>query len=161
MTVAEELVKKLIEKNYSISCAESCTGGKLTGSIVDVADASKVLQASVVTYSNEAKHRILGVSEETLRTRGAVSEETAREMANGLHHVTGAEICITTTGIAGPGGETEEKPVGLVYIGIYVLGKIVVIKHIFKGNRTEVREQAVNAAFLKVMELISKSNCNA
>ena len=126
-SVIEKVMNLVKEKHLHISAAESCTGGLVSASVVHETGASDVFCEGYVSYSIDAKHRILGVSEETLRTRGAVSEETAREMANGLHHVTGAEICITTTGIAGPGGETEEKPVGLVYIGIYVLGKIVVI----------------------------------
>ena len=87
MTVAEQFVKSLIEKNYHVSCAESCTGGKVTGAIVDVPDASKVLDASIVTYSNEAKMHYLGVKAETLETFGAVSEETAREMAEGANAI--------------------------------------------------------------------------
>ena len=117
----EELVavtaKKLLEKNLSISSAESCTGGMFAAALTGVSGISKIFDRSLVTYSNEAKMQELEVREETLKTCGAVSEETAREMAEGLYRASGSDICISVTGIAGPEGGSAEKPVGLVYIG--------------------------------------------
>lgn len=140
------LVKQLTKRNASITTAESCTGGLLSGRIVNVSGASEVFNESYVTYSDDAKHRILGVSKETLSSVGAVSEETAAQMAEGAARAAGAEIALSTTGIAGPGGQTDEKPVGLVYIGCHCFGRTVVEKHIFHGNRTEVRNASVESA---------------
>ena len=117
-TVEEQLVNKLIEKNWHIACAESCTGGLVASRIVNVANASRVLNASFVTYANEAKMKLLSVKEETLEKYGAVSTETAREMAEGIRRLSKADYGISTTGIAGPSGGTPDKPVGTVCIGI-------------------------------------------
>ena len=116
--LAEVVCKKLIDKGLTLSCAESCTGGMFASSIVDIAGASECFDRGLVTYSNEAKVQELGVKEETLEKYGAVSEETALEMAEGLKSVSGSDVCVSVTGIAGPGGGTKEKPVGLVYIGL-------------------------------------------
>lgn len=140
------LVKQLTKRNASITTAESCTGGLLSGRIVNVSGASEVFHESYVTYSDDAKHRILGVSKETLASVGAVSEETAAQMAEGAAKAAGAEVALSTTGIAGPGGQTDEKPVGLVYIGCRCFGRTVVEKHIFQGNRMEVRNASVESA---------------
>ena len=152
MNKQEILVKKLIEKKYTISFAESCTGGKMAATIVDVADASKVLNASFVTYANAAKEKLLGVKHETLETFGAVSEETAREMAMGAAKEAGADAALSVTGIAGPGGGTPEKPVGLVYIGCYVQGKVYVKKCQFTGNRERNRDSSVVQALTFLRE---------
>lgn len=123
----EELVqvvaRKLMEKDLTISCAESCTGGKFAAALTDVPGISKCFQRGFVTYSNEAKVEQLGVSPVTLERFGAVSEEIAREMAEGLARVSGSDICVSVTGIAGPGGATETKPVGLIYVGLRYQGK--------------------------------------
>ena len=157
MTVAEELVKKLIEKNYSISCAESCTGGKLTGSIVDVADASKVLQASVVTYSNEAKQQYLEVSEDTLRQFGAVSEETAREMAEGVRALYQSDIAVSTTGNAGPAKGDSDQEVGTVCIGIATVEQTKTYTFRFSQPRNRVIESAVQKVwFLLYRQLLGE-----
>ena len=140
----EELVqvvgKKLIEKGLTISSAESCTGGLFAGTLTEVAGISKCLHQSYVTYSNQAKMDILGVKASTLENFGAVSEETAYEMAAGLKKVTGSDICISVTGIAGPDGGSDEKPVGLSYIGLAIDDKVTVRKCMSrrtsrKGNR--------------------------
>lgn len=125
MKNVEKLVKILIEKNMKISFAESCTGGMLASSIVDVADASKVLDASFVTYANEAKIKYAGVKLETLDNYGAVSEQVAGEMAQGVAQTAGADIGVGVSGIAGPGGGTKEKPVGMVCFGYCVDGNVV------------------------------------
>lgn len=146
MKSEETLVKKLTNKRYTITTAESCTGGLLSGTIVNVSGASDVFSCGFVTYANEAKERMVHVNHETLEKYGAVSEETAKEMAEGCCKEAKADIGLSTTGIAGPGGGTPEKPVGLVYIGCSCHGKTVVERHIFQGNREEVRSQTVSAA---------------
>lgn len=142
IAIEDVVAKLLIEKKLTISTAESCTGGMIASTLVNYPGISEVLLEGAVTYSNEAKHSRLGVKNETLDKYGAVSEETAREMAIGIAKTAGTDVSIVTTGIAGPGGGTEEKPVGLVYIGIYIQGKITVRKCIFNGNRSRVRLQA-------------------
>lgn len=156
MTIAEQFVSKLIKKGYHVSCAESCTGGKLTGAIVDVADASKVLNASIITYSNEAKMHYLGVSEKTLASYGAVSEQTAYEMAEGIAHANQAEIGLSITGTAGPGGGTPEKPVGTVCFGFYVCGKVTTVcKHFGDLGRNAVRDASVAFALEHALSLLA------
>ena len=114
------------KKGFHITTAESCTGGMIAGTLVNVAGASEVLNEGYVTYSNEAKERLVRVSHQTLEQFGAVSEQTAREMAEGAARAAKAEAALSATGIAGPGGGTVEKPVGLVYIGCYLNGKTTV-----------------------------------
>ena len=142
----EQVVRLLKERNLTITAAESCTGGLIAGTLVNVAGASDVFGEAYVTYSNEAKQRLVGVRAETLEQFGAVSEETAYEMAAGAARAVGADVGLSSTGIAGPGGGTPEKPVGLVYIGCCCYGKTVVERHIFKGNRTEIRNASVETA---------------
>lgn len=136
----------LIKNNLKISTAESCTGGMIASRLVSVSGISDVFLEGAVTYANEAKVRTLNVKEETLKKYGAVSEETAREMAEGMAKRTGSDIAVVTTGIAGPGGGTEEKPVGLVYIGLYYKGEVYVYKNVFNGNRQKVRTKATVTA---------------
>lgn len=136
----------LIKNNLKISIAESCTGGMIASRLVSVSGISDVFLEGAVTYANEAKVRTLNVKEETLKKYGAVSEETAREMAEGMAKRTGSDIAVVTTGIAGPGGGTEEKPVGLVYIGLYYKGEVYVYKNVFNGNRQKVRTKATVTA---------------
>ena len=114
--------RMLMEKGLTLSAAESCTGGLFAKTMTDIPGISEIFDRSLVTYSNEAKMQELGVSAETLEKYGAVSSETAIEMAEGLFRVTGSDICISVTGIAGPGGGTEEKPVGLSYIAMHLKG---------------------------------------
>lgn len=143
VTLEEAVVRLLKERGLHLTTAESCTGGAVAARIVNVPGASEVLEQGIVTYSNEAKQRYLGVCGDTLAQHGAVSPETAREMAEGGCRNTGSEACIAITGIAGPGGGTPEKPVGLVYMGCCVNGKTTVQEYRFRGNRTKIREQAV------------------
>lgn len=157
VTLAAALVDLLKEKNLTITTAESCTGGLLSGELVSVSGASDVFKEGFITYANEAKEKYLGVKHETLEQCGAVSEETAREMAEGAAKNTGADTAIAITGIAGPGGGTEEKPVGLVYIGVHVKGKTKVEKYLLKGNRQKVRDYAVvNALNLLRMTVLEE-----
>lgn len=145
-TLEQWLVKELTKRHASITTAESCTGGLVSAAIVNVGGASEVFGQSFVTYSNEAKKNLLGVKEETLESVGAVSRETAEQMAYGAAKAADAEVALSVTGIAGPDGGTPEKPVGLVYIGCYCFGKITVERHIFKGDRQTVRDASVQAA---------------
>lgn len=112
--------KKLIERGLTMSCAESCTGGMIAAKMTDIPGISAVFERGIVTYSNRAKMEELGVSEATLKQYGAVSSQTAEEMVRGLRKKTGSRVCVSVTGVAGPGGGTEEKPVGLIYIGVMV-----------------------------------------
>lgn len=151
-TVVAEL---LCKKKLSISTAESCTGGMVAATLISYPGISDVFKEGAVTYSNEAKMKRLGVKEETLNNFGAVSEETAREMAEGISREAKTDIGISTTGIAGPGGGTEEKPVGLVYIGVCIKGNIIVEKFNFTGDREAVRKKAtMNALNILRKELI-------
>ena len=149
----ENLTKILIDKNFTISTAESCTGGLLSSYLTDISGSSAFVKLNFVTYSNEAKHEILGVSEKTLETFGAVSEQCANEMAEGLMKRTNCDIALCTTGIAGPTGGTKDKPVGLCYISCRFKGKTY-IKELRLNSDTERKElkklfaeNAVNFAY--------------
>ena len=120
------VTKKLLSKGITISSAESCTGGLFAGRLTDVPGISEIFERSIVTYSNRAKIEELGVSPTTLEKYGAVSPETAKEMVQGLRKKTGSRLCVSVTGVAGPGGGTAEKPVGLMYIGCIFDGDITV-----------------------------------
>jgi len=144
ISIEDIVCKLLLEKNLTISTAESCTGGLVSATLINYAGVSSVFMEGCVTYSNEAKINRLGVKKETLDKFGAVSEETAIEMAEGIAKNFKTNIGLSTTGIAGPGGGSNEKPVGLVYIGIYINGKTIVKKFIFNGNRQEIRLKATN-----------------
>lgn len=149
----EKLVVKMVsDLNMNISTAESCTGGMIASRLIDVPGVSSILKEGVVTYSNEAKMKRLGVKEETLKKYGAVSEETAREMVLGLN----SDIAIATTGIAGPDGGTKEKPVGLVYIGIRVKDEVFVERKIFGGTRNKIREKAVLQSLFSLVKILRK-----
>ena len=126
--LADVVANMLLDKNITISCAESCTGGLFAGTLINTDGISKVFDRGIVTYSNEAKIKELGVKVETLDTFGAVSPETAAEMAEGIRAKTGTDMAVSVTGIAGPGGGSADKPVGLVYIGIAYDGKTDVVK---------------------------------
>lgn len=151
ITLEEEIVKTLSDKGYTVSTAESCTGGLLAGRIINAAGASNVYNEGFITYSNKAKRKYLGVKKSTLEKYGAVSRKTAKEMAKGLAKATGADVTLATTGIAGPDGGTSEKPVGLVYIACNVCGKVTVKECLFSGSRQQIRELAVTKA-LKMLQ---------
>jgi len=145
-TIEEVLGKLLTEKGLKIATAESCTGGMIASRLISFPGISEVFLEGAITYSNEAKIRTLNVKEETLNKYGAVSEETAKEMALGIAIRAGADISVVTTGIAGPAGGTEEKPVGLVYIGLYYKGIVTAKRYIFNGDRNKVRTRATITA---------------
>ncbi len=156
VNLCENLVALLKEKKALVATAESCTGGLVAASLVSVAGASEVFHAGFVTYANEAKEKLIGVSHETLERYGAVSRHTAREMAEGAAREGGAETSIATTGIAGPGGGSAEKPVGLVYIGCCAFGEVLVKKYQFSGNREEIRQAAAAAGLKQLKEMLEK-----
>ena len=155
-SLEESVVELLAQKKMTVTTAESCTGGLIAGTLVNVAGASDVLNEGYVTYSNEAKERLVGVKHETLEEYGAVSEQTAREMAEGAAKAAGADAALSATGIAGPGGGTEEKPVGLVYIGCYVNGEITVKECRFEGSRMENRLHTVETALQLLLRQLSE-----
>lgn len=146
ISLEECFVRLLKTCNLSVTTAESCSGGLLSGRIINVAGASDVLNQAYVTYANEAKHKLLGVKNSTLKKHGAVSPQTAKAMAKGAAKAAGAQVALAVTGIAGPDGGTKEKPVGLVYIGCYVNGYTEVMECHFNGNRQKVREATVARA---------------
>lgn len=158
MTLEEELGKYLIENKLTIATAESCTGGLLSSKLTDVSGSSEYVKLNFVTYANEAKHKILGVSLDILNNFGAVSEECAEAMANGLYETTDCDIALCTTGIAGPTGGTKEKPVGLVYISMRYKG-IVTVKEVKLSPtlpRIEMKEQFANQALKLALDILTR-----
>ena len=150
------VAKLLVDKKLTIGTSESCTGGLLGAGLIDYPGISISFLEGAITYSNEAKIKTLGVKEETLEKFGAVSEETAREMAEGIRKRCGADIGVSTTGIAGPDGGTDDKPVGLVYIGLSIGDKTIVTRNVFNGDRNSVRRRACLKAFDMIRLEINK-----
>ena len=144
MHLSKKIINKLIIKNISVSTAESCTGGLLAYNFVKNRDSSKVFKGGYITYSNEMKIKDLKVKKSSLKKYGAVSYQVAEEMIEGLYKKNKTKICISTTGIAGPGGSTQNKPVGLIYIGIRINKKKIIIKKNFKGTRIQIQKKCVN-----------------
>ena len=145
-TMEEAVVRLLNKYELTVTTAESCTGGMIASKIVNVPGASDVFNEGFITYSNKAKRKHLDVSKNTLKKYGAVSEQTVKEMALGGVFAADSDACIAVSGIAGPDGGTDEKPVGLVYIGCCIKDNVTVKECHFQGTRYEVREQAANAA---------------
>ncbi len=153
-SLEEVIVHFLKERSLTLTTAESCTGGMIAARITDVPGASEVFKQGLVTYSNRAKRKLLDVKKTTLKEYGAVSEKTAKEMAKNGAFITGSDACVSVTGTAGPTGGTEEKPVGLVYIGCCYNNKTVVKEFHFKGERQKIREQATANALILLRECI-------
>ena len=153
---ATALVSLLIEKNETVATAESCTGGLIGGAITSVSGASAVYEQGYITYANSAKEKLLGVKKETLKTLGAVSVDTAFQMAEGVCKAAESPLGIAVTGIAGPGGGTPEKPVGLVFIGISYREQTRVYECHFGGDREAVRKGTVFTALRLAYETISQ-----
>ncbi len=151
------VVDRLLKKGWRISFAESCTGGLAAARLVSVPDASRVFDASVVTYANEAKMRFLQVQEETIVKNGVVSEPVAEEMAVGVARLNAAQVGVGITGIAGPGGGTDKKPVGMVCFGFAVNGVLYTVTRQF-GNigRNAVREAAVAFVYETLCRLLAE-----
>ena len=152
VTLEMAVVDLLQKKHLTMATAESCTGGMIAARLVNVSGVSDVFMQGMVTYSNEAKVRLLGVKEETLKAHGAVSRETALEMALGGAERAQTDVCVAVTGLAGPGGGSKEKPVGLVYMACAVKGKAEVLEYHFKGNRGKIREQSM----MKALDLVRR-----
>lgn len=154
MTVAEQVGAALRKRGWTVCAAESCTGGLILTWLTDVAGSSDYVRGGVVAYANSAKTALLGVREETLAAHGAVSEATAAEMALGARRAFGADVAVSVTGIAGPGGGSSEKPVGLTYIGLAASGDVLrVERHVWPGDRTEVRRASATRALEMIVEV--------
>ena len=156
-TLEMALTKLLIKKKYTMTTAESCTGGMIAARMVNAPGVSAVLKSGFITYANEAKEELLGVSHDTLEKFGAVSRETAEEMAEGAVKAAHTDAAIAVTGIAGPDGGTKEKPVGLVYIGVNVRGNVEVREYHFSGSRQKIRESVTAAALTFLREKLLAS----
>jgi len=146
MTKAEELVETLARVGKTCGTAESCTGGGIGSAITSVPGSSAVFMGGVISYDNAVKRDVLGVHQETLDTVGAVSRETAAQMAIGAQRLINVDFAVSVTGIAGPGGGSEEKPVGLVWFGLASPSGVATEKAVFTGDRGEVRAAAVEHA---------------
>lgn len=154
VTLEKSVVDLLLANKLTVSTVESCSGGLLAARLINVPGVSEVFKSGYITYSNKAKRRLLGIKKTMLAKHGAVSEEVAREMAKGAAVVSKSDVTVSVTGIAGPDGGTEEKPVGIVYIGCSVCGRITVKKCHFAGNRAKIRESAAAAALSLMRECI-------
>ena len=150
------LVDLLKERKYLIATAESCTGGLIAATIVNVSGSSEVFHTGIITYANESKVKELGVDTAIIDKFGAVSEEVAIEMAKGVLKHTGADVSVSVTGIAGPSGATEHKPIGLVYISCNILGDVKTRKYLLQGNRKEIREETVRCALQFVIDRLKE-----
>ncbi len=152
--IEEVLYKKLKEKNMKIAFCESCTGGLITNRFTQIPGISEVLDRGIITYSNKSKIEELGVNKETLDRHGAVSKQTALEMATGLLNKTGVDIALSTTGIAGPSGGSKEKPIGLVFIGIATENNSYAIECTLSGNRISIQNKATSKAFDELRRIL-------
>lgn len=159
MADVASIIENLVASNMTVATAESCTGGLIASSIVDVPGASDCFNEGYVTYSNEAKMKNLGVKDSTLSQFGAVSRETASEMCLGVKKKAKSDFGLSSTGIAGPGGGSPKKPVGLVYIGCAYGDGLVTVKELrLSGNRSEIRNAAASAALQLLDEILQKGN---
>ena len=153
--ISQKVIKLLIKKRLKISFAESCTGGLLSSSITSINGSSKIFTLGLVTYSNEAKIKILKVPKNIIMKNGSVSYETCLSMVKNLSNISKTNICVSITGIAGPKGGSKQKPVGLVYIGIKKSNKIVVKKYLFKNKkRNFIQNATVNKALNIILSFI-------
>ncbi len=148
----------LVKKNLTIGLAESCTGGLIGAALTSVPGSSRYFLGGIISYANHVKEKVLGVPEEILARYGAVSEETAGHMALGARRVLGSDIGLAVTGVAGPGGGTPQKPVGLVYIALYDGKEIICHRFTLSGARTAVRKGAVNVGLNMVRQYLAGNN---
>lgn len=156
MSIEKQTVELLKSKKLKLATAESCTGGLIAKRITDVSGSSEVFEGGVVCYSNRFKENVLGVSPETLKKYGAVSRETAREMARGVLSLTKADIAVAVTGIAGPSSDDTNKPVGLVYIAVSD-GKSTIVKKLLNNFTGDVREQNRSISADTALEMIMEA----
>ncbi len=159
MKLEEKVVNLLREKNLVLACAESCTGGLIAKRITDVSGSSSVFNCGIVSYSNEIKEKVLGVKRETLKEFGAVSEQTVREMVKGVITISGADIAVSVSGIAGPDSDNTNKPVGLIYIAVSD-GKETIVKQLNNQFETDIRNSnrisASDEAFKMILKMIGE-----
>jgi len=152
----KKLHKKLIDKKLTISVAESCTGGLLASNLTKLANSSKYFQMGLITYSNDAKTKILKIDRNIIEKYGAVSKECCEEMVKNLSKISKSKINISITGIAGPGGGSKLKPVGLVYIGIKTGKYLLILENKFKSrNRSSIQKNTVREVLNKITKIIS------
>ncbi len=156
MGLEKQIGDLLSQRRWTLAVAESCTGGLLGHRITNVPGSSTYFQGGVISYSNEAKERILGVPHKTLMEHGAVSKETALAMAQGARRLFDTDVALSVTGIAGPAGGTPEKPVGLVYIGLAAEGVDLWERHIWTGDRTENKERSADAALELLVKYLTR-----
>lgn len=154
--LAEDIGQALRAKKKTLAVAESCTGGKLGDMLTEVPGSSDYFLGGVISYSNDSKTNMLGVERETLKTKGAVSEEVALQMAAGARRALGADIGVGITGVAGPGGSTATKPIGLVYIAVSSIEASVCRKSLFKGSRSSIKKQSAERALAMLKGLLDK-----
>ena len=150
----EKIIQKLTEQKQTISFAESCTGGRIAAAFTAISGASEILDGSVVSYSNDIKHTWLGVEKEVLENFGAVSSQCVLQMLEGIKNLSGADYTLAVSGIAGPTGGTELKPVGTVYIGLLTPTNKEIFHCHFKGSRVEVQEQSTSFAIEKLAKTL-------
>ena len=150
----EKIIQKLTERNQTISFAESCTGGRIAAAFTAISGASEILDGSVVSYSNDIKHTWLGVEKEVLENFGAVSSQCVSQMLEGIKNLSGADYTLAVSGIAGPTGGTELKPVGTVYIGLQTPFSQEVFQCFFHGDRVAIQEQSTAFAIEKLEEVL-------
>ncbi|MDE7045432.1 MAG: CinA family protein [Acetatifactor sp.] len=156
-SLEEKIVSLLQRRGWKVASAESCSGGMIASRLVNVAGVSDVFEEGYITYSNGAKQKLLGVLEQSLEQYGAVSSQVAGQMALGAARQAKAQAAIAVTGIAGPGGGTPQKPVGLVYIGCYVDGKVFVTENHFQGSRPQIRALTAQAALSLLLEKLTQA----
>ena len=152
--LARQLADRLLARQLKLVTAESCTGGLIAAACTDLAGSSAWFERGFVTYSNEAKHELLGVEERILRRAGAVCEGVARAMAQGALANSKAQVAVAVTGVAGPTGGSPAKPVGTVWFGFAVPGQVITEKCLFAGDRAAVRAATVRHAFTRLLELL-------
>jgi PncC family amidohydrolase len=155
--VAEEIGRQLTDRGETLAIAESLTGGLVGSMVTDVPGSSAYFLEGIVAYSNDAKMALLNVEEETLVRHGAVSKQVAREMARGVRKGAGAHWGIATTGIAGPTGDTPDKPIGLVYLAVCGRGRTVVRRKVFNGDRLEVKGASARAVLRLLLEELEEA----
>jgi nicotinamide-nucleotide amidase len=156
--MTENIIRELTHREETITFAESCTGGRIAAAFTAVSGASSVLNGACITYSNEIKHRWLGVEKEVLENHGAVSKECVSQMLDGIMEMAQADYAIAVSGIAGPTGGTEFKPVGTVYIGITTPETKEIHHCLFQGDRESVQEQSVSFAIQRLAKLLKIKN---
>lgn len=154
----EQVIKRLSELKLSVTTAESCTGGLIAARLVNVPGASQVFGRGFVTYANEAKEEELGVKHETLEQYGAVSRQTAEQMAEGAAAHARTDVAIAVTGLAGPDGGTPKKPIGLVYVGIFYRDEVYWQEYHFKGSRSEIRELTVVNSLKNLLQVLRQAD---